>query len=99
MVLSEAMACGKPVVTTEIVGIAKDVKEGNCGKIVEPKTVNALADAIIEVLQDKKGAKRIGANGTPALADNLAELILTLIDGKRRMRNISSIRKREDKQI
>ena len=63
MVLLEAMACGKPVVTTEIVGIAKDARERNCGKIIEPKNVDALADAVIEVLQDKESAKRMGANG------------------------------------
>jgi glycosyltransferase involved in cell wall biosynthesis len=63
MVLLEAMACGKPVVSTEIVGVADDIKERNAGRIVKPKNVNALADAIIEVLQDKEGAKRMGANG------------------------------------
>jgi glycosyltransferase involved in cell wall biosynthesis len=63
MVLLEAMACGKPVIATDIVGIAKETKERNAGKIVIPKDVKELSNAIIEILQDKKVAQEMGMNG------------------------------------
>ena len=63
IVLLEAMACGKPVVATDIAGLAKETKERNAGKIVIPKDVKELANAIINVLQDKKVAHEMGING------------------------------------
>lgn len=48
--LLEALACGKPVVTTSITGAAKDVVERNLGIVVEPQDAAALARAIKEVL-------------------------------------------------
>ncbi len=63
MVLLEAMACEKPVIATDIVGAAKEIKECNAGMIVMPKDVKGLANAIINVLQDKKIANEMGKNG------------------------------------
>ena len=40
IVLLEAMACGRPVISTEIVGVAEDVRRFNAGKIVRPKDIN-----------------------------------------------------------
>ena len=63
IVLLEAMACGRPVVSTEIVGVAEDIKERNAGRIVKPKDEKALAEAIIEILEDKNLARKMGKNG------------------------------------
>jgi glycosyltransferase involved in cell wall biosynthesis len=63
IVLLEALACEKPVVTTEIVGTALDIRERGAGKITKPKDVERLAESIIEVLLDKEGARRMGKNG------------------------------------
>lgn len=63
IVLLEALACKKPIVSTEIVGIAKDVKERNVGRIVAPKDVTGLARGIVEILSDKENAKRMGKEG------------------------------------
>ena len=63
IVLLEAMACERPVVSTEIVGVAEDVKERNAGRIVKPKDEKALAEAIIEILEDEMLAKKMGKNG------------------------------------
>jgi glycosyltransferase involved in cell wall biosynthesis len=56
------MACGKPVVTTEIVGIAKDLKKTNSGVVVAKKDVEGLAEGIIQVLQEKS-SKNMGKHG------------------------------------
>ncbi len=63
IVLLEAMACGKPVVTTDIVGVAEDIKKYNTGVVVKPMDTKALADAIIRILQNKKEAKTMGTRG------------------------------------
>ncbi|MDD5473290.1 MAG: glycosyltransferase family 4 protein [Candidatus Methanoperedens sp.] len=63
IVLLEALASGRPVVTTEIVGMAEDIKKHNTGLVVKPMDTKALADAIIGVMQDKKGVERMGTNG------------------------------------
>lgn len=63
IVLLEALACEKPVITTEIVGVSKDIEEFNAGKVIKPKDVQALASAIVEVLQDKDLRRKMGRNG------------------------------------
>ena len=45
-VLMEAMAMGKPIITTDIPGCRETVEDGKNGYIVPPKDAPALADAI-----------------------------------------------------
>lgn len=54
MVLLEAMACATPVITTEIVGLAEEIKENNAGIIVPPKDTAALSKAITKILTDQQ---------------------------------------------
>lgn len=63
IVLLEAMACGKPVVTTDVVGIAEEIKEAGAGVVVKTKDSKALANVIVRLLQDEKGAIEMGKNG------------------------------------
>ncbi len=53
IVLLEAMACARPVVGTEIVGVAEDVRRHGAGLIVQRKDEGALADAVIKLLKDE----------------------------------------------
>lgn len=48
-VLVEALACGRPVVTTNVGGIPEVVDAG-CGRLVPPRDAAALADALHETL-------------------------------------------------
>jgi glycosyltransferase involved in cell wall biosynthesis len=59
----EAMATGKPVVATEVGGIPELVIHGETGLLVPPKDSDALASAIIDLLQDKLKAKKMGEVG------------------------------------
>ncbi len=60
MLFLEALACETPVISTEIVGVASDVKKSNSGIIIPPKDVDELADAIITILNNKDKSKKMG---------------------------------------
>lgn len=68
IVVLEAMACQTPVISTEIVGVAEDVKSSNSGIIVPPKDSDELADAIIKILMDENPEK-MGINGRKLVKD------------------------------
>jgi glycosyltransferase involved in cell wall biosynthesis len=63
IVLLEAMACGRPVISTDIVGVAKDVRRTGSGIIVKPRDSNVLAQAIIEIFKDEGMAEEMGRKG------------------------------------
>lgn len=63
IVLLEAMASGRPVISTDIVGVAEDVMRFNAGRIVRPRDINALARAIIEILLDEELAQEMENEG------------------------------------
>ena len=49
-VLSEAMAVGTPVVATAVDGLPEVVTDGVDGRLVEPGDIDALAAAVLDVL-------------------------------------------------
>ncbi len=61
LVLLEAMACGRPVVTTPIVGMAADIERRGAGAIVPPNDPEALA-AALRNLEDLPGMGRRARN-------------------------------------
>jgi glycosyltransferase involved in cell wall biosynthesis len=63
MVLLEALACARPVVSTSIVGAAEDIKKYRAGIIVDPMDSRALAKAIVELLTNREKAMEMGVNG------------------------------------
>ena len=44
----------KPVIATNVGGLSEMVEDGKTGLLVPPKDVDALADAIISLLKDRK---------------------------------------------
>jgi N-acetyl-alpha-D-glucosaminyl L-malate synthase BshA len=59
----EAMACAKPVIGTKVGGLKEVIEGGRTGVLVEPGNYLQLARAIIQVLEDKSYARRLGENG------------------------------------
>lgn len=53
-VIAEAMASGKPVISTTVAGIPELVVNGETGLLVAPRDVNALADAMERLAIDEK---------------------------------------------
>ncbi|HIE27736.1 TPA: glycosyltransferase family 1 protein [Candidatus Poribacteria bacterium] len=59
----EAMAMGKPVISSDIPGSRELVMHNQTGLLAPPKNPELLANAIIELIQDKDKAKRLANNG------------------------------------
>jgi N,N'-diacetylbacillosaminyl-diphospho-undecaprenol alpha-1,3-N-acetylgalactosaminyltransferase len=59
-VLMEAMAMGKPIVTTDSVGCREVVEEGRNGFLVNVKDSNALAQALGRLLADRQLREHFG---------------------------------------
>lgn len=63
LVLLEAMAMGKPVVASAVGGIPEVVLDGRTGLLVPPADPEALAVAILRLLEDPRAAQRLGEAG------------------------------------
>ncbi len=60
---AESMACGTPVVATRAGALPEVVGEEGAGILVPPRDPQALAAAILKVLQDEASQKKNGGPG------------------------------------
>src|SRR5262249_53211209 len=90
-VITEAMACSLPVVSTRLAGIPELVEHGETGLLVEPGDAHALAEVIAELAIDPARREKLGKAGrvraeqTFALektAALLADRFRTVVSGK-----------------
>ncbi|MCW2637603.1 MAG: putative Glycosyltransferase [Blastococcus sp.] len=63
MVFLEAAACGRPVVAGTSGGAPETVQEGVTGHVVEPRSAEAVAMTIADLLADPARARAMGAAG------------------------------------
>ena len=70
-VILEAMACGKPVVASNISGIPVVVKDNETGILVEEKNVTQLAEALVALLTDKPKREQFGRAGQQRIFNEL----------------------------
>ena len=68
-VILEYMASSKPVVATEVGGNPEIVVHRETGLLVPPADAQALADAILSILEDEEAALRYGAAGKKRVED------------------------------
>ena len=62
-VAAEALVAGRPVVASRIGAIPEVVRDGRDGLLVEPDDPEALADAVIRLLDDSALAERLVRSG------------------------------------
>jgi L-malate glycosyltransferase len=61
--LLDAMACGKPIVATAAGGMPEVVADGETGLLVPPRDDEALAAAIVKLLNDERLRRAMGEAG------------------------------------
>lgn len=62
IVLLEAMACGLPIVATNVGGIPEIVQDGENGFLVEPESSEEIADRVLKLLENDDLRRRISQN-------------------------------------
>ncbi|MBU1177797.1 glycosyltransferase family 4 protein [Patescibacteria group bacterium] len=60
---AEASACGKPVVATNISGLAEVVVDGQTGLVVESKNVTQTAQALLQLVKNQGLRDQMGKSG------------------------------------
>jgi glycosyltransferase involved in cell wall biosynthesis len=70
-VLVEAMAHGRPVVSTTLAGVREAVVDGESGLLVDPQDEVGLADALQRLLADRTLRAELGANARRRVAECL----------------------------
>jgi glycosyltransferase involved in cell wall biosynthesis len=61
--LIEASACARPVVATDVGGVREVVSAGVSGTLIPPGEIAAIADVLIELLQDPELRAQMGQAG------------------------------------
>lgn len=91
MVVAEALACGTPVIVSDMVGSKMLVREGECGWIVPAEDAKALVERMIwcidnreQIFGMRRHARAAGASaGWPAHYERYAELMRYLMGAVR----------------
>jgi len=63
LVVSEALACGKPVIGTNVGGIPDQIIDGYNGFLVQPRDPKEIAEKTLRLIENPEEAKRMGLNG------------------------------------
>lgn len=71
MVLLEAMACGIPVIGTNIGGIPTIIDNNKNGFLIPPKDVQTLTKKLVLILKNEKLAGKLGKNGRKKVVKEL----------------------------
>jgi len=86
MVQIEAMSCGTPVVASDLPGVRQPVLSSGMGKIVPPRDVAALSEAVIDIL--KTGRRNDPGNVRAVMEyykpDTVAQVYEALFQGLKR---------------
>jgi len=66
----EAMACGKPVIGSDLGGIPELIQDGKIGMVVRSKSSNQLKKAIEKLILNKKLRQDMGKQGKESIKNN-----------------------------
>jgi len=89
MVALEAMACGTPVIATDVGGLSQLIREGETGFLVPGMDPVALAERLGQVLSDQELRKRLGrqaaeyaeAYAWPGIAEQVIDVYKHILNG------------------
>ena len=75
-VIVEAMACARPVVASDLMGIPELVEDGLTGYLFRPRDADDLAAKIIELLDDPEKAEKMGLRGQAKVYPQYDEAVM-----------------------
>ena len=75
--LLEAAACGKPIVATDVPGCREVVRHRINGLLVAPRNANALADAIVTLLENPELRNELGRRGRDIVVKEFSSTMVT----------------------
>lgn len=67
MKLFDYLACGKPVITSQVYGVYKIVKKYNCGVVIDVKNSELFSETLLNLLENSKNRKVMGKRGREAI--------------------------------
>jgi N-acetyl-alpha-D-glucosaminyl L-malate synthase BshA len=70
IVFIEAMACGTPVIATNVGGITDIIKHNQTGILIPQKNPDAIADAVVDLLKNTKKREQLSLNGREYVKNN-----------------------------
>ena len=78
LVIIEALACGKPVVTTQLAGASQVVKNQSNGIVIEhPQQIDALHDALVDVLNWEDRSEICATSVEHLIWENVIDQVIT----------------------
>ncbi len=82
----EAMSCGTPVIGSNICAIPEAIENGKNGILIPPMDEEAIADAVLQLLEDENYTKRLGGNARKTVLkkfawDNIIKLMIEVYEG------------------
>ena len=77
VVLLEAMACGTPVIGSNIGGITDIIIDNNTGFLTQPENAEDIAEKIIELLSNKGVRQVVSDNGLITIQENFSWDVIT----------------------
>ncbi len=81
-VLVQALLCAKPLVSYDVDGASEVVVDGVTGRILPPRSVGRLAEAVCELIERPQQAAEMGREGRRRFADQFrAERMVSQLEG------------------
>lgn len=71
--LLEAMACGRPVIATDVGGVREIVSSGEDGMVVPPEDHESLSKGLLELVEDEDLRERMGKNAAKKALSSFSE--------------------------
>lgn len=65
--LFEYMACGKPVLASDLPAMGKIVRESGCGLLIDPEDIEKISENILYLLENPRKSEEMGSKGKIAV--------------------------------
>ncbi len=74
--IMQAMACAKPIIASDVMGINNMIENNITGILVAPQNAAAMTSAILQLIHDKVLAAQLGANALSFAEKNYSNTIM-----------------------